>query len=59
MNDETSGTHADTEALEAERRPNATEVDTDNAVDTDKPFDIDPNNPIIKNIEESVERAAW
>jgi len=52
VNDATSGTHADTEAVEAERKPG---VDDEG----DKPFDIDPNAQIIKNIDESVERAAW
>ena len=52
MNDATSDTHADSEALEAERQPNAGDGD-------EKPFDIDPNDPVIKNIDESVERAAW
>ena len=55
MNDGTSGTHPDDEALEAERRPDAQEVDTGG----DAPFPMDQRSPEAKNIDESVRRAAW
>ena len=50
MNDATSGTHADDEALEVERRPAADEVDPGGGdlSDADPDFTVDPKTKELK-----------